>query len=103
MKPSYDEIFLRFQTFAEKVLTQADQSSYLNKLNEEVKELNSEPCMEELADCILVCIGLSKHLKGDLKDALLSKIEKNEGRTWQRRPDGTYHHVHEKRPDQARS
>ena len=99
MKPSYDEIFLRFEDFANKVLTQADQNSYLNKLNEEVKELSSEPCMEELADCILVCMGLSKHLEGDLKDALLAKIEKNEKRTWKKCPDGTYHHVPKNQPE----
>jgi predicted house-cleaning noncanonical NTP pyrophosphatase (MazG superfamily) len=98
MKPSYDDIFSRFEIFAKKVLTGADKSSFLNKLNEEIEELNEDPCMEELADCVLVCIGLAEHLDGNLKTALLAKIEKNEKRTWERLPNGTYHHVPKNSP-----
>ena len=49
--------------------------------------------MEELADCMLVLIGLSRFLPGDLKTALTDKINKNINRTWELQKDGTYHHV----------
>jgi predicted house-cleaning noncanonical NTP pyrophosphatase (MazG superfamily) len=95
---SIDDLFKRFENFARTVLVKADQKSYLKKLQEEVQELNEEPNMEELADCMLVLVGLSQHLEGDLKEALQAKITKNEHRNWELQDDGTYHHIKTPKP-----
>ena len=87
-----EELFDRFRNFSKKTFIGAEAQSYLNKLEEEVQELKQEPNMEELADCMLVLVGLSRFIEGDLKEALRHKILKNEGRTWAKMPDGTYHH-----------
>lgn len=92
---SLEALFNRFKTFSQNTFTQADAESYLIKLEEEVAELKEDLDIEELADCILVLVGLSRFIPGDLKNALKAKIEKNEKRKWDRLSDGTYHHVKE--------
>lgn len=89
----YEELFERFRNFSRQTFKDAKAQSYLNKLKEESEELQENPCMEELADCMLVLVGLSRFLEGDLKAELQKKIEKNEKRTWVKMPDGTYHHT----------
>jgi len=90
---SYEELFERFSHFCETTYPDARADSYLNKLKEEVQELQSDPNMEELADCMLVLVGLSKFLPGNLKQHLTDKIAKNERRTWIKQADGTYRHI----------
>ena len=90
---NYEELFERFKTFSQNTFCEAEAQDYLKKLHEEFSELQQNPCMEELADCMLVLIGLSRFLPGDLKEAITLKMLKNEGRQWKRMPDGTYHHV----------
>jgi len=90
---SFEELFAQFIQFSETTFIGAEAESYLNKLKEETKELTESPNMEELADCMLVLIGLSRFLPGDLKTALTDKINKNINRTWELQKDGTYHHV----------
>jgi predicted house-cleaning noncanonical NTP pyrophosphatase (MazG superfamily) len=89
---SLEQLFERFKSFSEKTFVGAETQSYLNKLEEEVAELKEDPNIEELADCMLVLVGMSRFIEGDLKEALREKILKNEGRTWAQMPDGTYHH-----------
>lgn len=91
--PSFEALFERFKTFCGKTYTGAVAEDYLTKLGEEVGELEASPNMEELADCMLVLVGLSRFIEGDLKQSLLRKIEINEKRRWSRQPDGTYRHV----------
>jgi NTP pyrophosphatase (non-canonical NTP hydrolase) len=93
MEPSYEDLFQRFKTFSETTFKDAALKSYLTKLQEESKELMEEPSMEELADCMLVLIGASRFLEGDLKKEIEKKIKVNESRSWRRMPDGTYHHT----------
>jgi NTP pyrophosphatase (non-canonical NTP hydrolase) len=88
----YENLFERFQEFTKNRFPEAQADSYLTKLNEEFAELQKDPNMEELADCMLVLVGLSRFIPGDLKSAIESKIKKNESRTWAKMPDGTYHH-----------
>lgn len=90
---SYEELFEQFIDFSQSTFVDAEAQSYLTKLGEEAKELGENPSMEELADCMLVLVGLSRFLPGELKQALHEKIEKNINRKWERQPDGTYHHV----------
>lgn len=90
--PDYEELFSRWHSFAKSRLPKADRQSFLNKLSEEVRELQESPNMEELADCLLVLAGLSAHLPGDLKTELERKIRICEKRDWELQPDGTYHH-----------
>lgn len=87
-----EELFERFKTFSKKTFVGAEAESYLNKLDEEVQELKEDPNIEELADCMLVLVGLSRFVEGDLKEAVRQKILKNERRDWVKMPDGTYHH-----------
>ena len=89
---SLEELFERFKDFSKKTFIDAESQSYLKKLEEEVVELKEDTNMEELADCMLVLVGLSRFIEGDLKEALRQKVLKNERRTWIRMPDGTYHH-----------
>ena len=80
-----EELFEQFISFSKTTFVDAEAESYLNKLKEETRELSENPNMEELADCMMVLIGLSRFLPGDLKETL--------SRTWEKQADGTYHHV----------
>lgn len=91
--PEIEALFKRFLHFCEKTYPEAKAQDYLTKLNEEAEELLAEPSMEELVDCILVLVGLSRFLPGDLKNALEAKIAKNESRRWERQANGTYRHI----------
>lgn len=93
MKPSFEELFERFKVFSQNTFIDANTDDYLIKLEEEVKELKEDVSIEELADCVLVLVGLSRFIEGDLKKAITNKIEINEKRKWERLPDGTYHHI----------
>ena len=87
-----ESLFERFRDFTQKTFPDAKAQSYLTKLEEEVAELQKEPNMQELADCMLVLVGLSQFIDGDLKSELEKKITVNESRKWQKMSDGTYHH-----------
>jgi len=60
-----------------------DLSDFLNKLDEEVDELNAayeetwDDFKEELSDVILVCLNCAKHYGIDIENEMLKKIEKN--------------------------
>ena len=66
---------------------------FLDKLDEEVKELNKEALIskewnnlpEELADVILVCLNMAKHYNIDIEQELKNKIRINEYRAKQRK------------------
>ena len=66
---------------------------FLDKLDEEVKELNKEALIskewsnlpEELADVILVCLNMAKHFDIDIEQELKNKIRINEYRAKQRK------------------
>jgi NTP pyrophosphatase (non-canonical NTP hydrolase) len=66
---------------------------FLDKLDEEVEELNKEALMpkewsnlpEELADVILVCLNMAKHYNIDIEQELKNKIRINEYRAKQRK------------------
>jgi NTP pyrophosphatase (non-canonical NTP hydrolase) len=66
---------------------------FLDKLDEEVEELNKEALMpkewsnlpEELADVILVCLNMAKHYNIDIEQELKNKIKINEYRAKQRK------------------
>jgi predicted house-cleaning noncanonical NTP pyrophosphatase (MazG superfamily) len=90
---SFDQLFQRFLEFSQTTFSDAKAESYLTKLEEEIRELKDDPNMEELADCMMVLIGLSRFLPGDLKEILAKKIEINENRTWQKQSNGTYRHI----------
>ena len=61
---------------------------FLDKLDEEVEELNKEALMprewsnlpEELADVILVCLNMAKHFNIDIEQELKNKININQQR-----------------------
>ena len=93
LHPEFEALFERFLLFCEKTYPEAVAEDYLTKLREEVGELHAEPNMEELVDCLLVLIGLSRFLPGNLKEALSEKISRNESRRWERQDDGAYRHV----------
>mgnify|MGYP006451406213 CR=1 FL=1 len=88
----YESLFLRFKDFTKKAFPEANADSYLTKIKEELSELEKDQNIDELADCILVLIGLSRFIRGDLKAAIANKIEINENRKWEKKEDGTYHH-----------
>ena len=90
---SFDKLFERFLKFSQTTFKDAKSESYLAKLEEETQELKDHPNMEELADCMMVLIGLSRFLPGDLKQTLAKKIEINENRTWKKLSNGTYRHI----------
>lgn len=90
---SFDQLFERFLEFSQKTFSDAKAESYLTKLEEETKELKAQPNMEELADCMMVLVGLSRFIPGDLKQTLAQKIEINENRTWKKQSNGTYRHI----------
>ena len=89
----FEALFERFRDFSRRTYHGAGPADYLVKLREEVGELEQHTCLEELADCMLVLVGLSRFLEGDLKEVLRRKIELNESRRWERQPDGSYHHI----------
>lgn len=89
----FNVLFERFLRFCETTYPEAEAKDYLTKLREEVGELEADPSMEELVDCLLVLVGLSRFLPGDLKKALAEKIKRNESRRWRRQADGTYRHI----------
>lgn len=90
---SFDQLFERFIQFSQTTFSDAKAESYLAKLKEEIHELQEQPNMEELADCMMVLIGLSRFLPGDLMQTLAKKIEINENRTWIKQANGTYRHA----------
>lgn len=92
-KPSLDQLFLEFRAFCEENYPEAVAEDYLTKLDEEVQELKEAPSMEELVDCMMVLVGLSRFLDGDLEDEFHKKLEKNRSRRWARMPNGTYRHL----------
>lgn len=66
------------------------------KLKEEAGEFIDEPSLEEAADCYLVLAYWARKAHGShelLAEAIAAKTHKNRSRTWERMPDGTYHHV----------
>ena len=73
---SYEELFEIFEGFCKENFPKAVAKDYLTKLDEEVFELNERPSMEELADCMLVLVGLSRFLPGELKEAVEKKNRK---------------------------
>jgi len=88
----YESLFLRFKDFTKKAFPEANADSYLTKIKEELTELEKDQNIDELADCVLVLIGLSRFISGDLKGAIEKKIAINEQRKWEKMDDGTYHH-----------
>lgn len=85
------------------------------KLLEELKEYYDSGELEEIADILFVLsslahrygselftellsftldiIGHDKQFSDEIKKQLTAKFEKNKNRTWQKQPDGSYHHV----------
>lgn len=64
----------------------------LRKLEEEVGEFLAAPSGEEAAD-VLICLYCWCKKRGvDLVEELRAKFEKNQGRTWEQRPDGSWKH-----------
>ena len=63
-------------------------TDFINKLHEEVKELEDAFCkgstketQEELADVILVCLNFARHYSIDIENELKLKIKKNYDRS----------------------
>lgn len=92
-KIEFAELFERFKKFSDTTFVDSSIDDYLTKLREEVGELEQAPNMTEVADCMMVLVAISKYLEGDLREEIQRKLEINESRTWQRMPDGTYHHT----------
>lgn len=72
--------------------------NFVTKFEEESGEFLEEPSLEEAVDSIATLIGwayFSGYTVSDVQGALRLKLQKNKGRTFERMPDGTYHHVKE--------
>jgi NTP pyrophosphatase (non-canonical NTP hydrolase) len=78
-------IELNYQSTVQRglITPSTDIADFLNKLDEEVDELNGayeetwDDLKEELSDVILVCLNFARHYGIDIEQELLKKIEKN--------------------------
>lgn len=71
----------------------AEPYGLMNKLREEIEEFFEDPCGAEAAD-VLFCLARVCHALGiDLSVAARAKFEVIQGRTYELRPDGTWHHI----------
>lgn len=73
------------------------------KVEHEAREFADDPSLEEAADVFIALLG-ALHQRGwtpgDLAAAVYNKMNVNENRKWEQKPDGTYQHITSISPDQ---
>jgi hypothetical protein len=82
--------------FTSEMLKDPNPKNYLNKLKDEIKEVEENVTdAEEFADCLIALFGASINAGityEELKKAALKKIKININREWVQQPDGTFQH-----------
>lgn len=67
----------------EETFTEKSAESIVAHLQREVKELAEDPYdYEEIADCLILLIGLAGHINVDVEKIILDKMVENYLRTW---------------------
>lgn len=76
-----------------KTLTDYVPSQLIKKAKEEFQEFLDNPCAEEAVDCIGVLIAWMINSGHMPVREFRRKFEITKARSWERMPDGRYHHV----------
>ena len=110
------ETVLTIAKWHQETFPDATMEDQLRKFDEEMKEYNCSPSYEELADMFIVACGLCRFdlivalsyfaiVAGTLSERkeiyssaifpikVDEKMEKNRKRTWEKTPQGNYHHT----------
>jgi len=98
-KNSFESLFDRHKTFAEKTFPESTAESSLKGLEREIKELRNEPDINkkgiEYIDCLFYWADSFYRAGFSLKDMKLfmnQKLSINESRDWDKNEDNTYSH-----------
>lgn len=96
-----NELIANINEWQNKTFPESDEISKFNKLIKEIKELGNaleygpiDPIKNEIADCMILLIGIAGSLEIDPIDAVKRKHEVNKQRQWGK-PDeyGVVEHV----------
>lgn len=110
------ETVLTIAKWHQETFPDATMEDQLQKFDEEMEEYERTPTLEELADMFIVCCGLCRFdlivamsyftivatTLNERKELYASaifpakveeKMEKNRKRTWEKTPQGNYHHT----------
>jgi hypothetical protein len=99
-KLNLEELFYGFTVFALKTFKGATAQTSLEKLKDEIIELENADTQsnmaEEYVDCFMCLLDRAARTGvsiEELKDAFHAKLEKNKLRKWKQNYNGTYSHV----------
>lgn len=91
------KLYKKVKFFTSEVLKDPNYQNYLNKLKDEIKEVEEDPTnIEEFSDCLIALLAATETAGfsyKELKKSALKKIKVNINRNWEQKPDGTFQHI----------